>query len=112
MGMTAGVAPNAVRDQFMRHDPNWATFSSAYITEKVEFHLQNVFLDEPMEDGLIKFFTHISIMRDPRASYDMVPDAFLNNLPSDPKTIELGARRDKLKNGQYRDWGTGNETEV
>ncbi|KAF4947046.1 hypothetical protein FGADI_10676 [Fusarium gaditjirri] len=91
---------NAVCDQFMRDDPKWATFSSASITGKVGFHLQNVFLDEPMEDGLTKFVTHIGIMPDPRASYDMVLDAFLNNLPSDPKIIELGARRDELKDGR------------
>ena len=107
-----GTAPDAVRDQMMRHDPKWATFNSAYINEKVEFHLQNAFLDEPMEDGLIKFFTHISIMRDPRASYDTVPDEVLNSLAPDPDTIELEARRDELKNGQYRIQGTANEEEV
>ncbi|KAF9784253.1 hypothetical protein IL306_007721 [Fusarium sp. DS 682] len=80
-----GTAPDAVRDQMMRHDPKGATFNSAYINEKVELHLQNAFLDEPMEDGLIKLFTHISIMRDPRASYDMVPDEVLNSLPPDPE---------------------------
>ena len=75
----------------MRHDPKWATFNGAYINEKVEFHLQNAFLDESMEDGLIKFFTHISIMRDPRASYDMVPDEVWSTLPPDPDIAELEA---------------------
>ncbi|KAI6777633.1 uncharacterized protein J7T54_002767 [Emericellopsis cladophorae] len=88
-----GKAPNAVRDQVMRHDPKWATFNSAYINEKVEFHLQNAFLDEPMEDGLIKFFTHISIMRDPRASYDMVPEEVWRTLPPDPDIAALEAQR-------------------
>ncbi|KAK3934127.1 hypothetical protein QBC46DRAFT_454414 [Diplogelasinospora grovesii] len=44
-----GNAPDAVRDQMMRHDPKWATFNSAYINEKVQFHLQNAVLDEPTE---------------------------------------------------------------
>jgi hypothetical protein len=39
----------------MRHDPKWATFNSAYINEKVQFDLQNAFLDELLEDGLITF---------------------------------------------------------
>ena len=96
----------------MRHDPKWATFNSAYINEKVEFHLQNAFLDEPMEDGLIKFFTHISIMRDPRASYDMVPDEVWSTLPPDPDIAALEAQRDKLKEGRFRIQGTDVEKEV
>ncbi|KEY73695.1 hypothetical protein S7711_09571 [Stachybotrys chartarum IBT 7711] len=107
-----GNTSDAVRDQMMRHDPKWATFNSAYINEKVEFHVQNAFLEEPTEDGLIKLFTHISIMRDPRASYDMVPDEIWNSLPPDPRLAELEAQRDKLKNGQYRVQGKDNEAEV
>jgi hypothetical protein len=96
----------------MRHDPKWATFNSAYINEKVRFGLQNAFLDEPLEDGLITLFTHISITRDPRASYDMVPEEVWNALPPDPDIARLEAQRARLKNGQYRMRGTDQEGEV
>lgn len=76
-------------DQALRHNPKWATFNRVYINEKVEFHLQNAFLDELMEDSLLNFFTHISIMRDPQASYDMVPDEVWDALPPDPDITEL-----------------------
>jgi hypothetical protein len=49
-------------------------------------------MDEPLEDSLIRFFTHTSIMRDPLPSYDMVPDEVFNSLPPDPNIIELEAR--------------------
>jgi hypothetical protein len=73
----------------MQHDPKWATFNSAYINEKVKFDLQNTFLDEPLEDSLITLFTYISIMRDPRASYNMVPEEVWNALLPDPDIIKL-----------------------
>ncbi|KAK4170950.1 FluG domain-containing protein [Triangularia setosa] len=90
-----GSASDAVRDQMMRHDPKWATFNSAYINEKVGFHLQNAFLDEPTEDGLLAILSHIGLMRDPRASKDMVPD-----------------ERAQLKGGQYRIKGSEREDRV
>ncbi|KAK3937995.1 hypothetical protein QBC46DRAFT_365767 [Diplogelasinospora grovesii] len=40
----------------------------------VEFDIQNAVLNKEPENGLIWDFTHISIMRDPRAAKDMVPD--------------------------------------
>ncbi|KAH8762061.1 hypothetical protein F5883DRAFT_677840 [Diaporthe sp. PMI_573] len=82
----------------MRHDPKWATFNSAYINEKVKFHLQNAFLDEPTEDSLLAMFSHIGLMRDPRASQDMVPDAVWEAMPPDPAI--------------YRIQGTENEARV
>ncbi|KAK4171226.1 hypothetical protein QBC36DRAFT_171591, partial [Triangularia setosa] len=48
--------------------------NSAYINEKVGFHLQNALLDKPTEDGLLVMLSHIGLMRDPRASKDMIPD--------------------------------------
>jgi hypothetical protein len=96
----------------MRHDPKWATFNSAYINEKVEFDLQNAFLDEPQEDALITLFTHISITRDPRASYDMVPEEVRKALPSDPDIVRLETERAKLKGGKYRVRGTAQERQV
>ena len=96
----------------MRHDPKWATFNSAYVNEKVEFDLQNAFLDEPLEDGLIALFTHISITRDPRASYDMVPEEVWKALPPDPDIARLESERASLKDGKYRVQGTAQEGQV
>lgn len=96
----------------MRHDPKWATFNSAYINEKVQFHLQDAFLDEPTEDSLIGMLSHIGLMRDPRASEDMVPDEVWEKMPPNPEIIELEAERAQLKDGQYRIRGTENETRV
>ena len=96
----------------MRHDPKWATFNSAYINEKVGFHLQNAFLDEPTEDSLLGMLSHIGLMRDPRASKDMVPDEVWEMMPPDPEIAALEAERAQLKGGQYRIKGTQNEDRV
>ncbi len=96
----------------MRHDPKWATFNSAYINEKVEFHLEKVVADEPTEDCLIKLFTHMSMTRDPLASQDMVPDEIRQTLPPDPEIIALVQRRSQLRNGRYRIRGTEHEEEI
>lgn len=96
----------------MRHDPKWATFNSAYINEKVQFHLERVVADEPTEDCLIDLFTHMSMTRDPRASQNMVPDEVLRSLPPDPEITGLEARRDQLKKGRYRIQGTEHEQEI
>lgn len=58
----------------LRHDPKWVTFYGAYLNEKVQFHLQNAFLDEPTKDSLIAMVLHLGLMRNPHASKDMVPD--------------------------------------
>lgn len=110
--VSLGNAPDAVRDQMMRHNPRWATFFNAYLNEEVEFHMQNAFLDEPTEDSLIGLFTHMSLTRDPRARRDMVPDSIWRDLPADPEIVELETRRAELKNGQYRIRGTEHEEEV
>ncbi|KAK3692968.1 hypothetical protein B0T22DRAFT_495937 [Podospora appendiculata] len=104
-----GNASDAVRDQMMRHDPKWATFNSAYINEKVQFHLQNAVLDEPAEDSLIGMLSHISLMRDPRARKDMVPEKVWADMPPDPEILALEEERALLKGGQYRITGTENE---
>jgi len=96
----------------MRHDPRWATFNSAYINEKVEFHLQNAFLEEPTEDGLIGMLSHIGLMRDSRASKNMVPDEVWENMPADPEIVELEAERAELKGGKHRIRGTDNEQRI
>ncbi|KAK3935373.1 hypothetical protein QBC46DRAFT_453549 [Diplogelasinospora grovesii] len=107
-----GKAPDAVRDQMMRHDPKWATFNSAYINAKVKFHLQNAVLHEPHEDALIEMLTHISVTRDPRAGRDIVPDEVWREMPPDPEIVELERRREMLKGGQYRIQGRDNEQEI
>ena len=69
-----GMASDAVRDQMMPQGPKWATFNSAYMNEKVGFHLQNAVIDEPLEEKLLSMLSHVGHMRDPRASSDMVSD--------------------------------------
>ncbi|KAK4119899.1 hypothetical protein N657DRAFT_649680 [Parathielavia appendiculata] len=75
----------------MRHDPKWATFSSAYINEKVGFHLQNAFLEEPTEDSLLAMLSHIGHMRDPRTRRDMVPDQVWDKMPPGPEIEALSS---------------------
>src|SRR5262245_29202791 len=101
-GMLIGSAPDAIRDQAMRHNPKWATFNAAYINEMVEFHVQNAVLDEPTEDGLIQFWSHMSLMSDPRASSDMVPDEVWQGILPDPEIEDLKRQRTELKGTQFR----------
>ncbi|KAN0072770.1 Protein of unknown function (DUF3435) domain containing protein [Elaphomyces granulatus] len=96
-------ASDAVRDQMMPH---------TYINEKVEFHLQNAFLEEPTEDGLIGMLSHVDLMRDPRASKNMVPDEVWENMPADPEIVELEAERAEFKSGKHRIRGTDNEQRI
>ncbi|KAJ4307350.1 hypothetical protein N0V88_000734 [Collariella sp. IMI 366227] len=96
----------------MRHNPKWATFNSVYINEKVGFHLQNAFLDKPTEDSLLAMLSHIGLMRDPRASKDIVPDEVWEMMPPDPQLAALEAERAQLKGGQYRIKGIKNENRV
>ncbi|KAK4096626.1 hypothetical protein N658DRAFT_501359 [Parathielavia hyrcaniae] len=107
-----GNASDAVRDQMMRHDPKWATFNSAYINEKVGFHLQNAFLEEPTEDSLLAMLSHIGHMRDPRARRDMVPDQVWDMMPPDSEIEALKSERAQLKGSQYRVKGTENEDRI
>ncbi|KAK4220989.1 FluG domain-containing protein [Podospora fimiseda] len=53
--------------------------------------------------------SHIGLMRDPRASKDMVPDGVWKMMPPDPETEKLDAERARLKGGQY--WIKGSENE-
>jgi hypothetical protein len=96
----------------MRHDPKWSTFNSAYINEKIKFHLQNAFLDEPTEDSLLKMLSHIGHMRDPRARKNMVPDGVWEMMPPDPDIEALRAERNRLKGGRYRIRGAENEERI
>ncbi|KZL63688.1 FluG domain-containing protein [Colletotrichum tofieldiae] len=107
-----GNAPDSVRDQMMRHDPKFATFHGAYLNEKVNFDLQNTFLEENTEGQLYKLFSHVSLTRDPRATRDMVPEAVWKNLPADPEIMDLERQRQELKGGQYRVQGMENEAKI
>jgi hypothetical protein len=83
----------------VRHDPKWATFNSSHINEKVQFHLQNAFLEEPTEDSLIGMLSHIGLMRDPCATKDMVPEEIWVEMPPDPDIVTLEAERAQPKGG-------------
>ncbi|AEO61012.1 hypothetical protein MYCTH_2310784 [Thermothelomyces thermophilus ATCC 42464] len=96
----------------IRHDPKWATFNNAYINEKITFHLQNAFLEEPTEDSLLKMLSHIGHMRDPRARKDMVPNEVWEMMPPNPEIEALKAERNHLKGGRYRIRGIENEERI
>ncbi|KAF3768368.1 hypothetical protein M406DRAFT_250781, partial [Cryphonectria parasitica EP155] len=107
-----GDAPDAVRDQMMRHDPRFFTFHCAYLNENAKFDFQNCFLEDEKEDQLFRLLAHVSLTRDPRATRDMVPPEVWANLQPDPEITALEERRAELKQGQYRFDGQENETEI
>ncbi|KAK3371955.1 FluG domain-containing protein [Podospora didyma] len=107
-----GNAPDAVRDQMMRHNPKFFTFFSAYLNQIANFHLQNAFLEEELENQLFRMFAHVSLTRDPRATRDMVPEEVWASLPPDPEISKLEERRAELKQGQYRFDGHKDEDEI
>ncbi|KAK7211891.1 hypothetical protein V2G26_019069 [Clonostachys chloroleuca] len=55
-----GDATDSVRDQMMRHDPQFATFHHAYLNEIANFDLQNAFLEEEKQSQLFRLFAHNS----------------------------------------------------
>ncbi|ORY68698.1 FluG domain-containing protein [Pseudomassariella vexata] len=107
-----GNAPDPVRDQMMRHNPEFYTFQDAYLNQIANFDLQNAFLEEETEDQLFRLFAHVSLTRDPRAKKDMVPDEVWANLEPDPDIVTLETEREKLKSGQYRIQGNKNEAKI
>jgi hypothetical protein len=52
----------------------WVVPVTVHINEKVSFHLQNAFLDEPTEDRLLIMLSYIGLMHEPRASKYIVPN--------------------------------------
>ncbi|KAF9772979.1 hypothetical protein IL306_009273 [Fusarium sp. DS 682] len=64
------------------------------------------------EDGLIQFWSHMSLMSDPRASSDMVPDEVWQEMLPDLEIEDGEHRRAGLKGGQFRIQGHNNETET
>ncbi|RYO79482.1 hypothetical protein DL762_008140 [Monosporascus cannonballus] len=107
-----GDAPDSVRDQMMRHDPQFVTFHHAYLNEIANFDLQNAFLEEEKESQLFRLFAHVSLTRDPRATSNMVPEEVWANLPPDPEIVELEKQRTQLKQGKYRIEGHKEEEKI
>ncbi|KAJ2997766.1 hypothetical protein NUW58_g542 [Xylaria curta] len=107
-----GDAPDSVRDQMMRHDPQFVTFHRAYLNEIANFDLQNAFLEEEKESQLFRLFAHVSLTRDPRATADMVPEEVWANLAPDPEIVELEKERARLKQDHYRIEGHKEEEKI
>ncbi|KAJ5681616.1 FluG domain-containing protein [Penicillium maclennaniae] len=107
-----GNAPDAVRDQMMRHDPKFYTFQDAYLNQIANFDLQNAFLEEEMENQLFRVFAHVGLTRDRRATRDMVPAEVWANLPPDPEITAPEEQRAELKQGQYQFRGLENESQI
>lgn len=85
-----GIAPDAVVDQVMRHDPMTGCLANAYLNQRVGFNTQDAYLErDPTADGLTKAFTHMSIRCNPEVPKE-IPAAELNKLPPDPNAAELG----------------------
>ncbi|KAI7758745.1 hypothetical protein LZL87_012251 [Fusarium oxysporum] len=97
-----GDAPDSVRNQIMRHDPQFATFHHAYLNEIANFDLQNAFLEEEKQSQLFRIFAHVSLTHDPQATADMVPEEVWANLPPDSEIVKLEEKRAELKQGIYR----------
>ncbi|KAI0410456.1 hypothetical protein F5X98DRAFT_368799 [Xylaria grammica] len=66
-----GIAPDSVGDQMMRHNPKYFMFQDAYLNQIAEFHLQNAFLGEEMEDQMFRLLAHVSLTCDLCATRDM-----------------------------------------
>ncbi|KAI0835719.1 hypothetical protein F5Y06DRAFT_305690 [Hypoxylon sp. FL0890] len=107
-----GDAPDSVRDQMIRHDPQSVTFHQAYLNEIANFDLQNAFLEEEKESEMFRLFAHVSLTRDPRATSDMVPEEVWANLPPDPEIVGLEEQRTQLKQGKYRIEGHEEEEKI
>lgn len=69
-------------------------------------------MDEPTEDSLLAMLSHIGLMRDPRASKDMVPDEVWELLPPDPVIEALKEERARLKGDRYRIKGSEHERRI
>lgn len=87
-----GVAPDAVVDQVMRHNPMTGCLANAYLNSRVGFNVQDAFLErDPSADGLTRAFTHMSIRCDPDVPR-AIPRDELENLEPDPAITELSEK--------------------
>lgn len=91
-----GAATTFVRDQVMRHNPQTEVFCGSYINEKIRFLVQDAVLNQPMDAGFLRIFTHMSLTCDSRAS-SSVPQEILNALPPDLKIEKLKRERAKYR---------------
>ncbi|KAF5616442.1 hypothetical protein F25303_13524 [Fusarium sp. NRRL 25303] len=83
------VAPDAIIDQVMRHDPMTGCRQNAYLNTRVGWNTQMAFLEEePSDDGLTELFTHMNIRRDPRIPKG-IPQEQLDTLDPGPEIREL-----------------------
>lgn len=83
------VAPDAVVNQVMRHNPLTGYLANAYLNHQVSFNMQDAYLErDPSADGLTQAFTHISIRCNPEVPKE-IPKSKLNQLPPDPDIMEL-----------------------
>lgn len=84
-----GVAPDAVVDQVMRHDPMTGCLANAYLNRRVGFNTQDAYLErDPSADGLTRAFTHMSIRCNPDVPKE-IPKAEMDKLPPDPDVVDL-----------------------
>jgi Tfp pilus assembly protein PilO len=93
-----GIAPDAVVDQVMRHDPMTGCLANAYLNHRVGFNVQDAYLErDPSADGLTRAFTHMSIRCNPEVTKD-IPKSVLDQLPPDPDIARLS---DQVKHKSY-----------
>ncbi|RYP91078.1 hypothetical protein DL770_002782 [Monosporascus sp. CRB-9-2] len=101
-----------MRDETMRHGPQFATFHHAYLNEIANFDMQNAFLEKEKESQLFRLFAHVNLTRDPRATMNMVPEEVWVNLAPDPKIVKLEEERARLNQDHYRIEGYKNEERI
>ncbi|SCO91190.1 uncharacterized protein FRV6_15318 [Fusarium oxysporum] len=93
------VAPDAIIDQVMRHDPMTGCRQNAYLNTRVGWNTQTAYLEEePSDDGLTELFTHMNIRRDPRIP-KRIPQEQLDTLDPGPEICEL----EQLVEAKHRD---------
>ena len=100
-----GVAPDAVVDQVMRHDPMTGYLANTYLNRRVGFNTQDAYLErDPSADGLTRAFTHMSIRYNPEVPKE-IPKAELVKLPPDPDVTELRTQVRQMAIGLRREHG-------
>ncbi|KAI7758833.1 hypothetical protein LZL87_013816 [Fusarium oxysporum] len=93
------VAPDAIIDQVMRHDPKTGCLQNAYLNSRVGWNTQMAYLEEePSDDGLTELFTHMSIRSDSRIPKE-IPREELEKLSPGPKILSL----ERLVDAKHRD---------
>ena len=91
----------------MRHDPRFATFRQADLND-----LESALPEEKKQSLLFRLLAHVSLTRDPRATWGMVPEEVWASLPPDPEIVELEEQRAQLKRGKCRIEGHEDEEKI